>query len=102
MILLFFSHDPETRGDSYPCKAFRWTLQINKWSFGFVHQHQYKDDTWNDSHTTVAEIYLSCWKLGSDHFWYDGEHCSLHLGWIHFRWGNLFVRSCKKCLGENE
>ena len=37
------------------------------------------------------------WKWGPEHGWYDGPHCTTHIGPFHINHDNPH---CKKCLGE--
>lgn len=91
----------ETRGEHFPCCAFRWILEIGFWYLGFVHQHQNKSTSeWGSSHSSLYEIsFRRPFRLGSDHFYYDGPHCSFSLGWLHFNWGG---QSCNKCMPEDD
>jgi hypothetical protein len=102
MILFKFKELSETRGDNYPCSAFRWTFQIGFWYIGFVHQSKSKfSGSWNDSHTRIYEIcIINKFKIGMHHYYYDGPHCSFSLGWLRFCWGgNPFSETCIKCEG---
>lgn len=77
----------------------RRVFRITSNSIGLVYQYQYASiGEWNDSHTDVTEIYLDKWRVGTDHFYYDGTHCMYHFGWIHVQLNN---QSCKKCVGES-
>lgn len=98
MLILFKEH-PETRGEHFPCSAFRWAFEAGRWHIGFVHQHKWKESgKWQSSHTSVYEMYISKhFAVGDTHLYYDGPHCMFSLGWIHFIWGNS---NCKKCLGD--
>lgn len=98
MILWKFKEEPETRGDNYPCSAFRWTFQIRKWGLGFIHQHKFKKTgEWKSSHTRLYMVNISKYlRLGSEHWWYDGPHCFFSIGFIHFNWGG-WRGSCDKC-----
>ena len=106
MILFSFKEEPETR-KGMPCTAFRWTFQINSWktgvSAGFVHQHK-RDDKWYSSHTSVYEVSLTTsFRLGTCHVYYDGPHCCLDVGFLHFMWGgNPLTGWCKKCMPDDE
>lgn len=104
MILWKFKETLETRGNDMPCSAFRWVFEIDAsrdgFNIGFVHQHQDKmTREWNSSHTAVYEITgTRYFKLGSQHVYYDGPHCSFSLGFIHFVWGGgIRTNWCKKC-----
>lgn len=99
MILFTFKQEPETRGEHFPCSAFRWSFQIGFWHIGFVHQYQDRGSKkWSDSGSSRYDIWLtSYFRFRSDHVYYDGPHCSFTFGWIQFCWGN---ENCKKCMGE--
>jgi len=92
-MIIPFKEEPETR-PNFPCTAFRWAFQIH-WDFiGFGHQHQI-DGKWYGSHTMVYAIYvMKDWRLGFEHFWYDGPHCQFCLGPFRFQWYNA---NCKEC-----
>ncbi len=95
MILFTCKNEPETR-EGYPCKAFRWSFQIEPTSIGFIHQHQHQNGEWDDSHTAVYIAYLDRpFKLGSDHIYYDGPHCIYQLGFLRLMRGNW---KCKECI----
>lgn len=101
IILWKFKEEPETR-KGFPCQAFRWTFQVNLWTLwtiGFVHQSK-SNGKWHDSHTRVFEMGISShFKLGMDHFYYDGCHCQFSLGWLWIMWGGgFFTGMCKKCM----
>lgn len=38
--------------------------------------------------------FLSKWRVGTQHIYYDGPHCSLYLGFIQLDWRN---DRCKQC-----
>lgn len=102
MIILKFLNKKETRipKESYVCSDFRWTFQIifyRGFTIGFVHQHKI-NGKWYDSH--VMKYIISITKyfhLGSDHVYYDGQHCMFSIGFIHFCWLN---DNCKKCYSK--
>ena len=85
--------EPETRGPGFPCTAFRWSFQAERWSLAIVHQHQ-SGGAWYDSHTAVWSVSLAPWRWSVDHFWYDGPHCGAHLGFVAIQWHNP---GCRKC-----
>jgi len=100
MIIYKFKEIPETRGEKYPCSAFRWVFETGMWHIGFVWQYKNKSNgEWESSHTTVYEVWLdNKFRFGREHYYYDGPHCMLHLGWITFCWcGNPFTKWCEKC-----
>ena len=95
-MLIPFKETPETR-EGFPCRAFRWSFQIEKDFIGFVHQYNIGDE-WSDSHTLVYGVwYHGKWDWGFDHFYYDGPHCGLKVGPIRFQWHN---ENCKSCHGD--
>lgn len=104
MILFKFKETPETRSN-FPCTAFRWTLQSEAWwrkrskgvSIGLIHQHKLSGK-WYSSHTDVYKVSLTPYfEVGTEHVYYDGPHCMLDLGFIHFMWGNW---KCKRCFSD--
>lgn len=104
MIFWKFKESPETRGDEYPCKAFRWVIDASLTHFGIYSQFQCKStDKWESSHSTLYEICINgrwCW--GSQHIYYDGPHCSFSIGFIHFNWGGSpWTNWCKKCMPDS-
>jgi len=90
-----------------PCSAFRWTLQIEafRWrvAVGLYHQFQTRSDgQWHTSHTTLYDAQLGFpIRFGTDHWYYDGPHCSLELGLLHFNWCGR-DGWCDKCYGPTE
>ena len=107
MILLKLREYPETRGEDFPCSAFRWVFHasVNKHyaSIGFAPQHKDKSDgKWYMNHTPTYELNITRhFDFGFDHFWYDGPHCSFSVGPLHFCWGgNPWTGRCKKCEAE--
>lgn len=103
MILWRFKEQPETRGESYPYSAFRWTLQIG-WAFiGFVFQSKERNTgEWDDA--GVNEIVARIWRrfaFGFTHTYWDGPNCQLSLGFLHLCWrGNPWTGDCKKCMPD--
>lgn len=97
MILWRSAERPEERGETYPCSAFRWVLEIGWCYAGFFHQHRWRDTgEWCSSHTNLYMVSVTKhFQLGQHHAYYDGPHCSLSLGWLHFCWGSW---RCKRCL----
>lgn len=96
-MIIPFKEEPETR-KGWPCTAFRWTFQIEKDFIGFIHQHHLSGE-WYDSHTRVFQLwYHGKWRLGQDHFWYDGPHCQFAFGPFRIQWYN---DHCKECYGED-
>ena len=103
MIIWKFKESPETRpGDYWPCKAFRWAIEVDRFWLGLVHQCQVKaDGKWRSSHTSVYHVCLA-WRpkrWGFEHVYYDGPHCMFGLGIIHFQWVPL-GGWCKKCMPD--
>lgn len=99
--------EPETRGDTYPCVAFRWVFRVARDFVGFVHQHRWREaiaapcgETWGDSHSAVCGVWWhpqpdATW--GATHAYYDGTHCAFRVGSVVFQWYNP---RCKHCWGE--
>ena len=101
MILWKSKEDPEDRGDAYPNSAFRWTFQAGEWHLGFVHQARDRHTgEWNNGHARNYEIWITKhFRLGIQHVYYDGPHCSFSIGWIHFNWsGGIRSGWCTKCM----
>jgi hypothetical protein len=105
--LLTFWEEPEDRV-GFPCKAFRWTLQVSRedglW-ICFVNQHQFSDGKWYDSHTLRVDFGL-VWdfvKPKQDHIYYDGPHCHYAVGPFVFNTGDLppLWENCEKCYGRD-
>lgn len=81
-------------------RASRWVIEIIDWSFGIALSYQFnsreESNKWISDHSNQYVISIGLpLKIGFDHFYYDGPHCSLHLGFLHFRWFSDF---CKKCM----
>lgn len=57
---------------------------------------QYKSEgKWQDSQLEMYDVSLTPhFDMGTEHFYYDGPHCMLDLGFLHFYWRNW---NCKKC-----
>lgn len=115
---------------NFPCEKFRWIFEIsiefgnsqnnkykniiinrfyNLWKnfpyfyIGFVHQHKFpNNEKWYSNHATLYGISITNYfKLGIEHTYYDGPHCSLSIGFFHILWsGNPKTNWCKKCAGE--
>jgi hypothetical protein len=100
MIIFKFKKHPETRGEGFPCKAFRDVIEASidrsGFEFGLFHQYQHKSDgSWNTSHTDCLSIAItSYWSLGESHAWYDGPHCVFSIGFLHIHYSRLGWR-CK-------
>jgi hypothetical protein len=100
MNIFTYNEELETRKGHNSVLKFRKTFKIKYgrgWGFsiGFFNEYLSKSDLkWRES--GIAKILsIDKFKIGSDHFYYDGPNCSLHLGFFHFYWNNW---SCKKCL----
>ena len=100
MIIFKFKERPETRGDSFPCKAFRDVIEVDLdrtgLELGLFHQYQHKSDgTWHTSHTDDLSIAITPhWMWGDRHMYYDGPHCVFSLGFVHIHYSRLGWR-CK-------
>lgn len=100
MIIFKFNEHPETRGEGFPCKAFRSVIELSLdrtgFEFGLFHQYQNKSDgTWHTSHTDNLAIVINRhWLWGDKHMWYDGPHCVFSLGFLHMHYSRLGWR-CK-------
>ncbi len=99
MILWRFKSEPETRGEGFSCSAFRWVLEVGNWFVGLTNQYQINGE-WQSSHTTIYHVGLRWpFRFGSEHFYYDGPHCTVNLGFAWIGWGG---RNCRKCMLEDE
>lgn len=60
-----------------------------------------ENNKWNDTHTNNVYlcINLKRWYWGSEHYYYDGPHCSFSIGPVHFCWGPDW---CAKCMPDDE
>lgn len=85
----------ETR-PGYPCKAFRWAFRIEWGTIELVAQHCYADGRWHGSHTDRWAIDVAAWRVGVDHFWWDGPHCVYRLGFLAFQ---RYNPNCAICYG---
>jgi hypothetical protein len=104
MNLLTWGEEPETRGDKYPCSAFRWALLTEadsaRLTLAIAHQHRWKSTgEWHTAHWRFYGLSLARkFHAGIDHVWYDGPHCSLALGFLYILWsGNPLTGWCAKC-----
>jgi len=105
MLLWKFKEEPETRGPSYPCTAFRWvieaTLGRRHVAVVLINQHRWRSTgEWQSSHAACMGINITDHlDFGIKHMYYDGPHCSLSLGPVHIIWsGNPLTGHCDKCL----
>ncbi len=100
MILWKSKETPETRGDSWPCEAFRWVVEVKPQEVSLNHQHKSKSShKWHSSHTSAFGVCVTEFPiLGIRHIYYDGPHCSFSIGWVHFFWGgDPRTLWCEKC-----
>lgn len=96
MILWKSKEELETR-PTFPCRAFRWVLNLSNYGIELIHQYQFKDRSdWCFSHTSRYGINVTkkYQGFGSSHFYYDGPHCLILLGWLTIQYVN---NNCKKC-----
>lgn len=99
MIIWKSKEELETRED-FPCRAFRWVLEISRYGIELINQHQRKDTLeWYYSHTlrygvNTTNEYVG---FGSSHMYYDGPHCFLNFGWVCIQYVNY---TCKKCMPD--
>ena len=89
----------ETRSN-FPCRAFRWVFNIDEYGIELIHQHQFRGrGDWCFSHAlrygiNVTKKYSG---FGLSHFYYDGPHCHILLGWLTVQYVN---ENCKKCYDD--
>ena len=100
MLLWAFKSRPETRGEHMPYLAFRWAVEANRWSVGFVWQCKERDTgQWFTADAFYYLISIERWRWASDHYYYDGPHCALRMGWLAVRWtGGIWSGWCEKCM----
>lgn len=75
----------------------RWVL-CGEWTFLELHQEYREvdgDGVWNDRKTYARIDVSKRFRVGTQHFYYDGAHCSWLLGFIQVSWS--LEQNCKKC-----
>lgn len=83
-------------------RSWKWELSLfeSKYDlFYLIDKTHYwrsdRDHKWNPFHQEGFSVAIGGdFQFGSDHVYYDGNHCSLHLGWLHFYWSSY---PCSKC-----
>lgn len=77
-------------------RSWRWVLEITFTSIGLV--HEYTNDggkTWSLANRYYTLCITRHWTIGEYHLYYDGPHCSLSLGFLHYNWSSDW---CIKCM----
>lgn len=101
MILWAWGEQPETRDPAlFPCDAFRWALQLDRWMVAVVRQYRFRGQTaWHGSHARLWGVSVTRhWGWGAQHIYYDGAHCSWSVGPVHFLWsGGWRTAWCDRC-----
>lgn len=77
-----------------PLRGWRWTFQAERWTLGFIEQIKWPDLEWDDNRRFYVTLW-SRWLWGFSHVYYDGNHCALHLGFLHIYWEPL---KCERCM----
>lgn len=82
--------------------AWRWAFKIDTWSVGFNSEHRSRQTgEWNLSGLYYEANVTRYFLWGFHHDYYDGPHCGLSIGWLHFNWsGNPWTYWCEKCAGN--
>jgi hypothetical protein len=98
MILYKTKDIPDTRDCAF-YEAHRYVLDVYKFGISWTCQGKLKSkNEYRSLHADDTGVEInSNFSFGFSHVYYDGPHCSLSLGWVHFRWNNF---KCKKCYGE--
>lgn len=94
----YFAED-EPEFPEHGLRAWRYVLDVGLFNIGWHRQVRFNDRDWFSDHASGwgVEFHFR-WKWGEDHFYYDGEHCLFHYGFITlFRGGD---HTCKKCWEE--
>jgi hypothetical protein len=82
-------------GNEYCALAHRWVCNISLTGIDFLLEYFNKDDLkWYSARTYFNVSLTKYWFWGSDHYYYDGPHCSFSVGFLHFGWNYWW---CKKC-----
>lgn len=80
-------------------RAWRWVFEVTWTSIEARREVKFldKENEW----CPVCEYFnlnvTRYFRLGSEHMYYDGPHCSFSLGFLHFNWSYWW---CKKCMPE--
>lgn len=100
--MILFKTPAKAVGDNeFPRAKSRWVIETGLWKWGFsldwVRQVTMNGDR-NKFRSLHSESYgfsiTSSFNLGTHHYWYDGPHCHIDLGFLHINYNNF---DCQKC-----
>jgi hypothetical protein len=95
-MILWASKEKVDDRDIAACSVHRDVLEIGRYYLSWNIQGKFKSDgQWKEVHTRLSVCATKVWDLGSQHFYYDGNHCFFSLGYLHFYRQKV---DCKKCL----
>lgn len=88
--------ETEIRHEDLGRRSWRRVLEVTP---GFISFHkearaEKKCTEWWGWSEYIVLSWDTKWMWGSYHFYYDGPHCSLSLGWMTLAWQNW---KCKRC-----
>lgn len=82
-------------------RSWRWCLEFDWASISLNQYVKFESEQdWNFLQVPVSYFYVALekrFKFGSEHFYYDGPHCSFSLGFLRFYWRYWW---CKKCMPD--
>lgn len=67
-------------------RAWRWVLEIGWIYVDLRHEVRFSTGDWRPAVRYYRADLTPRFAWGRDHAYYDGPHCSLSVGWLHFSW----------------
>jgi hypothetical protein len=75
-------------------RSWRWNVEITPFYLNVYEEMSYeKNQTWCLANRYFEICFDKKFLFGRFHFWHDGPHDTLRLGWIVIAWSG----SCQKC-----
>lgn len=91
-----YSHETEPARKGAPLRSWRWCLEIGRFGIYVAKQVKYPPHDWESFRPYGLGIW-GAWLWGIRHDYYDGPHCSAHLGFLHITWTPDW---CCKCMPD--